>query len=127
MALTLTKGVDEINANLKKAIKISLDGTFAGLVEAAIFIQGEAQDITPHKTGILVGGSFTDHDRDQMAGRIGYTADYAAFVHEMPDPTASGKPVNWSKEGTGNKFLEKAIVNNIQAILDKIWQRAKMQ
>lgn len=132
MALkNIQTAVDEINANLKEAMKESEERTFRGMLEAAVFIQGEAQEITPHAKkngGTLLGSAFHDSDRDQMAARVGYTADYAAYVHEMPDPSLrTGKSVNWSKEGTGNKFLEKAVMNNMEAILTKIWGRGRFE
>lgn len=44
---------------------------------------------------------------------IGYPdVEYAMAVHEMKDPTASGKAVQWSAPGTGNKFLEKPIYDS---------------
>lgn len=44
---------------------------------------------------------------------IGYpNVEYAMAVHEMKDPTASGKAVQWSAPGTGNKFLEKPIYDS---------------
>lgn len=37
---------------------------------------------------------------------------YAKFVHNMPDPLPSGKPVRWTKTGTGNKFIYKPLHDN---------------
>ena len=55
-----------------------------------------------------------------MVARVGYTAKYAPYVHEMPSS------FNYTKPGTGPKFLEKAIKNNIKTILDIIQRRAKV-
>jgi len=41
---------------------------------------------------------------------------YARFVHNMPDPLPSGKPVNWTKVNTGNKFLYKPLHDNRKEI-----------
>ena len=35
--------------------------------------------------------------------------DYAERVHAMPDPLPSGRPVRWTKAGSGNRFLSKPI------------------
>lgn len=37
---------------------------------------------------------------------------YAKRVHDMPDPGRSGKPVRWTKPGTGNKFISKPLMDN---------------
>lgn len=44
------------------------------------------------------------YDAKKM-GADGVERGYAKFVHDMKDPTASGKPVQWSRPGSGNKFL----------------------
>jgi len=73
-----------------------------------------------------------------MRVRVGYTAEYAAFVHEMPDPKITSpaggtslfvkvKPIDWTKPGTGNKFLEKAVKSNLKAILNMIWFSARIK
>ena len=42
--------------------------------------------------------------------------DYAAKVHEMPDPHPNGRPVNWTKVGTGNKYIQKPLEDNRDTI-----------
>jgi hypothetical protein len=51
---------------------------------------------------------------------IGFdTVDYAMYVHEMEDPTPSGKPVHWSKPGSGNYFLDGPMEELSEWILNK--------
>lgn len=45
---------------------------------------------------------------------MGFSANYAAFVHEMPDGTT------WKKSGSGAKFFEKALEGNKAKILQAI-------
>lgn len=130
-------GLDKINRSLKTFIAMNEKGAFLGIQKATVFIKGESQEITPHKFGVLVGSAFSSTDRNSLTGRIGYTAKYAPFVHDMPDPTinnaggATGffvkvRPVNWTKAGTGNKFLKKAINNNFQAVLNIIAKKTQL-
>jgi hypothetical protein len=116
--------VDKINKATEKAIAKMGEGAFRGMLKAGTFIQGESQEIAPHRTGILIGSAFTDSAFTSLGKgtkfivRVGYTALYAAFVHEMPAKT------NWTKPDTGNKFLEKAVKNNIRKIVDFIFKDA---
>ena len=116
---SLRKQVQTINENLAEVLEFEFDAAFKGLTKATTFIQGEAQEITPRRKGILEPSAFSQVvvEGDRLIGRIGYTAKYAALVHEMPDPTPSGKKVNWTKPGTGNKFLEKAVKRNQDMII----------
>ena len=133
----LNQAINAINKNLAEVINASEGAAAKGLLKAVTFIQGEAQEITPQRHGILVGSAFSGVARigAKIVGRVGYTARYAAAVHEMPDPTvprsrfrrtkkgpsftvsSGGKPVNWTKPDTGNKFLEKAVKQNLDMIL----------
>ena len=131
----LNKQISQINENLRKVIEIEESAARKGLLKVVTFIQGEAQEITPQRTGTLVGSAFRSVGKigDRLVGRVGYTAKYAPFVHEMPDPVPrtvrttikstfvrGGRRVNWTKKGTGNKFLEKAVKNNVPFILDTL-------
>lgn len=154
MAKKKLTGLNEVVKNLNKEIKKIEGDVGKGLLAAVLFIEGEAIEITPQDFGLLRDTSFA-----QLGGtlgrpiaRVGYTAKYAAWVHEMPmtlkgQPRADfGKTGNRSKFGpqqvvsfgggtkTGtywdkgeNKFLEKAVRNNIPEILKIIANRAKIK
>lgn len=49
-------------------------------------------------------------------GADGVERGYAKFVHDMPDPTKSGQPVNWSRPGSGNKFLTEFAEGNRETV-----------
>ena len=115
MAVT---GLANVMTNLNAAIKDIENRTHEGIVAAGVFVKGESQEITPVEFGILNNSAFSTSNAP-MRVTIGYTADYAPYVHEFPDST------NWTKPGTGNKFLEKAVKNNIPEILGVIHKRAK--
>ena len=46
---------------------------------------------------------------------MGFSANYAVFVHEMVEGA-----INWSRPGSGAKFLEAALKNNEKLILQTI-------
>lgn len=57
-----------------------------------------------------MGNLIGDFDIARRGGEItvGFdTVPYAVYVHEMEDPTPSGRPVHWSKPGSGNYFLDR--------------------
>ena len=113
------KGLDNVIRNLNTAIKDIKGGTHEGLVAAGVFIKGESQEIVPVDFGILSNSAFSQAVAP-MKVVVGYTAEYAPYTHEMPSST------NWTKPGTGNKFLEKAVKENIPQILKVIQKRAKI-
>ncbi|MCK5643131.1 MAG: hypothetical protein KAJ19_20145 [Gammaproteobacteria bacterium] len=115
------RGSEEILRNLNKEIGKIEGDLFNALDLAAIFIKGRAQRITPVDKSFLIGSAFSQAQRlrNRVVARIGYTIKYAPWVHEMPATT------NWQKEGAENKFLEKAVVRNVAAILRLIRRHAK--
>ena len=145
-------GTDELLRNLRKEIKL-IDGDLSdGLKAAAAFIKGEAQDLAPVDFGVLMASAFSDVVRagKRIVARVGFTAKYAPWVHEMP-MTLKGKPrKNFGKTGTQsaagpvqsvafgggsgkgnywdggeNKFLEKAVTRNTNTILKILRRKAK--
>lgn len=114
-------GWNEVSAGLKLK-KAKLDELIPKALGAAgLFLQGQSQRLVPVDFGILKASAFT-----RAAGKgsatvvnVGYTANYAMFVHEMPsglDPARFGRerqPGNpsrghfWDPSGRGqSKFLE---------------------
>ena len=176
------KGLDEVLANLSREVQAIEGRTRAGMQEVGLFIKGEAVEITPHRKGVLRGSAFYSTDNGARGSgprvRIGYTAKYAPYVHEMPDPyipkselvgpsmprgynfvgpkkhgsrgvkrgkksykfvgpkmsgrmkamrSMGPRNVQWTTPGTGPKFLEKAVKNNIPEIVDIIRDSARVR
>lgn len=118
----MPKGMKTVLKNLNTEIRKIEGRTLAGVLKAAIFIQNESQEIVPQRFGVLTNSSFTS---SEMTGRgpvarVGYTAMYAPFVHEMPTT------FNFTKPNTGPKFLQKPIMENHRKILDIIARAAKI-
>jgi hypothetical protein len=85
-------GMPELMSRLKGAGKRIEMGVTRGLVKGGRFLQRESQKIVPVQTGNLRGSAFT---RKLTAKHVtvGYTASYAAFVHENLD-AAHGRAFN---------------------------------
>ena len=121
-----------LHNNLNLAIQFIEGKTHKGFVAAGLFLKGEAVLEAPTEFGLLRNSAFTSSE--QIFGgsivRVGFTAKYAAWVHEMPMINA-GKPrkgknhkgVYW-QDGR-NKFLERPLRENTDTILQIISNRAK--
>lgn len=116
------KGLDRVLMNLTREIQGIEGRSLAGLRRAALFIQGEAQEITPQKTGTLVNSAFSGAEMGVKGpiGRVGYTAKYAPAVHEMPEGN------NFTKPDTGPEFLAKAVRSNQRTVVDIIRRAARV-
>ena len=113
------KGHRFATANLNRQIGLIEGDISKGLKAALLFVLGKAIEIAPAEFGVLRSSGFTSVDSVDLTGRVGFTAKYAPFVHEMPETN------NFSTPDTGPKFLEKPIFQNTDAILQIIKKRAK--
>lgn len=118
------EGLNEVLTNMNREVGQIKGRTMAGLFEAGLEIQRDSQGRTPVDTGNLKASAYTRKGRKGV--EIGYTAAYAAAVHEMlgklkGQPRAdfgataegvgfgggSGKGTYW--ESGEPQFLQKAI------------------
>lgn len=115
------KGLDNVMREFNRKVDFTNDNVRKGLQAAGLFIKAESKENAPHDTGLLVNSHFfsTAKIGKKWLLRVGSTAEYAPFVHEMP------KTNNFSKPGTGPKFLFNAVFNNAQKIIEIIRSRAK--
>ncbi len=134
------RGLEKTLSNLHKQMRHIPLKLGKNLIRAARFIQAEAQLRTPVDTGKLVASAYIDPPSlppgiigGTMEVEIGYSAQYAPFVHEqLPDPPrprhGTDLPEDYvgrSRRGPGKpmeqaKFLENAIKDNEDRILDII-------
>ena len=106
-------GIDKVLRNLKKATKNMSQKAEIGLKKGGLFLQREAQKITPVDLTNLrpsartdnVGGSGFDAD---IVVHFGAGADYAVYVHEDLEAR--------HKAPTSAKFLEKPAREKIKEI-----------
>ena len=115
------KGRKKVLRNLNREIQSIENNTFKGMLAAGLFVEGESNNTAPHDTGLMINSSFTSVSRmfGKIFARVGYTAEYSAIVHEMPETN------NFTKTGTSSKFLWKAVTRNTKKILEIIRSRAK--
>ena len=118
------KGLDTVLRNLNREIQGIEGRTRKGFQKVGAVIKADSMEDTPVEFGVLDNSAFADTDNGLGKGprvRVGYTAKYAPFVHEMPTSN------NFTKVGTGPKFLEKAVKKNIALILKVIRNSAKVR
>jgi hypothetical protein len=114
------QSLNTVLRNLNNAIQDIEGDVGQGIRAATLFIEGESNEVVPQDTGVLINSSFSGYDPATKTGRVGYTARYAPYVHEMP------ATFNFSKPGTGPKFLQRSIANNQDRILGIIASRARI-
>jgi len=86
----------------------------------------KAKDMRAQHTAI-VGGAKAAVNALAKRGPIvmmGYSANYALFVHEME---GTHPDVNWSRPGSGGKWLEAAFKKNRNKIIDTIKKNATVK
>ena len=136
-------GVDKWIKKSEKYEAGKLKDLQLGLMEAGLFLQRASQEIVPVDQGPLKASAYTRKDPKASKYRpvvlVGYTAEYAIYVHEIPDPpTAHGRSFNnkhakeiaaGTEEARGPnqvyKFLETPARQKRQQILDIIKRRIK--
>lgn len=127
------KGFDEVITNLNNEIVAIKERTMGGLLKAAAFVR-EDMDKTPPlipigETGDLRASWFVS---PLINGKIwgilmGFSANYAAAVHEMIGPTKTGKEIRWSRPDSGPKFFEASFKRNKNEILNIIKEEAHIK
>ena len=120
---TQIKGMDNVLKNLNKEITDIEGLSMKGLIRAAIIIRRDmdkTSPLIPIDEGNLRGSWFTDQRKyaKGMELRMGFTAEYAWYVHEMIG-------ANYKRPGAGAKFFEASLKRNAGKILDVIKEEAK--
>jgi hypothetical protein len=92
------RGVSEVAHNVMKGVIATNQQLRVGMLQAGLFLQRESMEVVPVLTGNLRGSAFTRQEEDGMVVIVGYTANYAIYVHENLE--AHHKP------GKTAKYLE---------------------
>jgi hypothetical protein len=145
---TRIKGFNEVMRNLNSEIRKIEGRTMTGLIGAAAYIRADMDHTIPKipiKTGTLRSSWFVTPYKGakKTIGLImGFSANYAVYVHEMMGKTGEGfqsyleaaggdfsgyKTINWSRPGSGPKFFEAAIKRNVNVILGIIKTTAQIK
>ena len=127
------KGYKKVRIGLENALKkkIPQNAERAAHVAGSI-IGGYASLMTPVDTSNLINSQYRTVKKEgkRVVAAIGYTAKYAAAVHNAPG-TLKGKP---RRTGRGNywdpdaepKFLEKAATENMDEINAAVMKAMKL-
>jgi len=114
------RGVQEVLKNMKKAEKKKKKGLEIGLVKAGLLLQRASQQIVPVDTGALRASAFTRKENKGLktSVRVGYTKNYAIFVHENLEANhAPGKTAKYLERPAREKVREMSEV--IRREIDK--------
>lgn len=118
-----TKGMDGVISNLDKHVKSVESKALKGVVNASFFIERET-DTTFPKVPVDLGNlrqSFfreTTSTATRVSCMLGYTANYAIYVHEKPNQ-------KFQRPEAGYKWLEHHLFSNKKAILEIIQKEIK--
>lgn len=105
------KGLNEIFNAFDAVSKELAQARKRAFTRIGLIVKADAVKNAPIDTGNLRGSAFTNVEDDGVS--IGFTASYAPFVHEMVDmKTADGRK--------GPKFLERAVKENEQRIIEEL-------
>lgn len=117
------KGVNQAKQKLD-ALLGEVQGRKVGrAIKSALFIIGaDAATMTPIDTSYLVNSQYHELlvNGTRVTGRVGYSANYAVYVHEASGklkgrPRANGSGNYWDPSGEP-KFLEKAFKDNADKV-----------
>jgi hypothetical protein len=110
---TKVYGINRVLKNLNNELSTIKTVTGQRLFACGLLVKNRSVKITPIKTGNLRGSSYVvlDETEPRPFAEIGYTANYAAYVHEMP------AEYNYTMKGTGPKFLERALNDSRKEIV----------
>lgn len=127
------KGIERVKSNAGKFI-IDAAGKKTEAAIYAVLSQGAAisQLMTPMDTGNLAASQYApdiNRKAGKVMGTVGYTADYAAYVHNAPGtlkglPRANGNGNYWDPDAEP-QFLTKGFEElkpSIPAILKEVYR-----
>ena len=116
-------GIDEVLKKLNAEITNIKGRTLVGMKKAVFIVRNKAADYTPVARihgGNLLASQYSDTWMEESGpvGEIGYTADYAMWVHEIDK--------NYTKPGSSWKYLERALEEERERILFVIAREAEI-
>jgi hypothetical protein len=113
-------GEEVVLANLIAAAAALKVASLKGCMRAGVLVRREALKLTPYKYGELARSSYGPKPVSPTTVEIGYSAEYAPYVHEI-------EKRNYTKPGTGWKYLERALIQNGKRVLELMAGEAKLR
>lgn len=133
--LNKVTGLKRVLRNMEKAKDIDVASVQAGLKAGGLVLQGLSQRLVPVDNGILKASAFTRASSgfERMTVHVGYTAEYAPYVHEAPMKLKGQKRKGKDAKGKywdpiprgSNKFLERPMRENRKEIAETVVSVAK--
>jgi hypothetical protein len=110
------KGTRQVINSINKVAKDTEGNALKALLAVAVLIRrsmDKEEPKIPVDTGNLRQSWFVNSVKKLKGPEvtIGFSANYAVFVHEMVN-SKFNNPVNWNREGGGPKFLQEAMQRN---------------
>lgn len=121
--------LDEVLNKLNKEIQGIKGNTRRGAFKAAKHLEVRAVDLAPKEYSTLANSSFSKPSA--RGALVGFTAEYALFVHENMEqklkgsPRPSGLGVYWGPDGQP-KFLETPMKEDRKIILEIMRKEARV-
>lgn len=117
------EGFVELTKKLNKSISEISSVVEDALLDCGNDLQQKAQDLTPVDTGALRSSAFTETDRQgkNPSVIVGYTEEYAIFVHENLEahhPVGQAKFLEQPLRENTDKYVE-YIKDKVQDLIDK--------
>lgn len=126
-------GFDPVLLELRALQRIFPEAAKNALMAEGYGVFRDSQEIVPVRGkygGTLMRSGRTAIYNDSRRGvavyEIKYSADYAAAVHEMTS-SPSGEPINWSRPGSGAKYLENPLKEHRAGMLERMAARIKSE
>jgi hypothetical protein len=141
----LTKAVGRAAHDTGQILGAIENDVLIGLLQGAVLIQDDMDKtpplmpidtgalhagfkIRPKESGVGIGVEAGWYDTivektDPKTGKTRTVDQYAAYVHEMTSPPYG--PINWSKLGSGPKFLEASFKRNSSKIIKGVTANIK--
>jgi len=121
------KGIETVVKNLNREIVKIRGRSRKGLRKAVIYLRRRMDEVYPlipiSPGGGNLRGSWSTEpigDTKNPGIRLGFTAEYAWFVHENV-----GSGVHWNRPGSGPKFLQARLEQDRKDILNIIADEAR--
>lgn len=113
-------GVNKVNKNMSRLVG-NIRGKLTRKTVTEIMIAGQqwAVLLTPIDTSNLINSRFLEvvnSSNGNFTGRVGYTAEYAKYVHD-------GGEKNWQKPGAEDEFLKKGFERDGKEDIEQIIKR----
>lgn len=127
------KGLAQVRRNVNRQLKLVIPSQAEkALHVATAIVGGYASMMTPIDTSTLINSQYrrVQVEYGKVVAAIGYTAKYAAYVHEAKGkmkgiPRQSGRGNYWSPDAEP-RFLSKAGDDNLQEIDSAVLEAMKI-